>query len=696
VNCFRRFGAGFISFLFLLACSPVGLPAQTASSSEAPVPATETGKFRLHKFEQLIGEETYTIAHEAGSLTLKSDFAFSDRSTKVPLTASLRTAEDYTPQSFTIQGKTSRMSAIDSSVEISGPGATIRQGSSQGDSKSARTVDVPQAFFTIAGYAPVAVQMALIRYWRSHGSPAHLPTLPSGEVQIQDRGSETIDIAGRNVQVERFTVRGLIWGMETLWMDNDNNLAALVSTDAEFDHFEAVREEYEPGLAKFVGSAARDEMAALSELGQSLPGRRTGTFAFVAATVINTDGRPPLANATVVTRNGKIVAVGPSKKVKVPQDAQRVDVAGKFIIPGLWDMHAHYEQVEWGPIYLAAGVTTVRDVGNEFEFITAVRDAVNSGKALGPHMLLAGIVDGDSPYALGIQRVNSPADAQTWVQRYHDAGFQQIKIYSSVKSENVKAICAEAHRLGMTVTGHIPLGMTAYDGVNDGMDQINHIQYIFDLLKPKDFNERAAKASPAEQAEMVGSLDINSDEGKKAVAFLREHNTVIDPTMVIFEFMHRPADVPADKNEPGVDHVAPELRAQLVSGGVPPERAAAAQKLDQLELAIIGALHRAGVRIVAGTDQTVPGYSVYREIELYNQAGLTPLEALQAATIVPAQVMHADGESGSIEVGKRADLDILDANPLADIHNVRSVRFTVANGVLFESAPLWRSVGFNP
>jgi imidazolonepropionase-like amidohydrolase len=705
VNGFRRPGAGFI-FLLLLAISPVAVPAQTASSSTVPAPAmvpsltptptAETGKFRLHKFEQPIGEETYTITRDGGTLTLKSDFAFTDRWTKVPLTATLKAADDYTPQSFVIQGKTSRMSGIDSSVEISGSNATIRQGDSQSNDKHTRTIAAPQTFFTIAGYAPVAMQMALIRYWQLHGSPAHLPALPSGELQIQDRGAETVDVDGHSLQAERYTVRGLIWGMETLWMDSDNHLAALVSTDAEFDHFEAVREEYEPALAKFVASAARDEMAALSELGQGLPGRRTGSFAFVGATVINTTGNPSIANATVVTRDGKIVAVGPSKKIKLPPDAQRVDVAGKFIIPGLWDMHAHYEQVEWGPIYLAAGVTTVRDVGNEFEFITAVRDAVNGGKALGPHMLLAGIVDGDSPNAIGIARVNSPADAVTWVQRYHDAGFQQIKIYSSMKSENLKAVCTEAHRLGMTVTGHIPEGMTAYDGVNDGMDQINHIHYVFDLLKPKDFNEKAAKASPADRAEMMASLDVNSDAGKEAIAFLKEHNTVIDPTMALLEFMRRPADVPANKNEPGVDHIAPELREQLVSGGVPPERAATQQKIVQEELAIIGALHRAGVRIVAGTDQTVPGYSLYREIELYNQAGFTPLEALQAATIVPAQVMHAERDSGSIEVGKRADLDILDANPLADIHNIRSVHFIVANGVLFESGPLWRSAGFNP
>jgi imidazolonepropionase-like amidohydrolase len=674
---------GVVCFsLFLFICSSLVLFAQTTS------PANETGKFTLHKFEQPIGEETYTIAHDGGALTLKIEFAFTDRGTKVPLSATLKAADDYTPQSFIIKGKTSRISDIDSDVELNGSNATIRQG------KDTRSVAAPQSFFTISGYAPVAMQMALIRYWRAHGSPAQLAMLPTGEVRIQDRGAETVEIGWRSITMERYTIRGLIWGLETLWMDSNNNLAALVSTDAEFDHFEAVREEYEPALSKFVANAARDEMAALDELSQGLSGHRNGALAFVGATLINTTGKATIANATIVIRDGKIIAVGPGKKVKVPPDAQRIDVTGKYIIPGLWDMHAHYEQVEWGPIYLAAGVTTVRDVGNEFEFITAVRDAVNNGKGLGPHMLLAGVVDGDSSYALGVERVNSPADAQMWVQRYHDAGFQQMKIYSSVKSENVRAVCTDAHSLGMTVTGHIPMGMDAYEGVNDGMDQINHIHYILDLLKPKGFDSK--KATRAEDMKVMASVDVNSDAGKQAVAFLGKHNTVIDPTMALMEFVQRPADVPADKIEPGVDHVAPELREQLVNGGLPPEQAETGQKIVQKELAIIGALHRAGVRIVAGTDQTVPGYSLYREIELYNQAGFTPMEALQAATIVPAQVMNVDRESGSIEVGKRADFDILDANPLENIRNIRSVRSVVANGVLYESAPLWESVGFKP
>jgi imidazolonepropionase-like amidohydrolase len=679
VICLRRLRH---LYFLLLALSPAVLLAQTNS------PSAESGKFRLHKFEQPIGEETYTITPDGSTLTLKSEFEFTDRGSKVPLTATLRTSDSYVPQSFVINGKTSRMSEIDTQVTIDGSSATIRQG------KDSHTVSTPASFFTISGYSPVAVQMELIRYWRTHGSPAELPTLPSGAVKIQDRGAETIDVDGHNIQVERYTVQGLIWGMETLWMDSSNNLAALVSTDAEFDHFEAVREDYEPALTKFVASAARDEMAALTELSQKLPGRRTGTFAFVGATVIDGTGNPPIPNATVVTSDGKIVAVGPSNKVKVPADAQRIDVTGKYIIPGLWDMHAHYEQVEWGPIYLAAGVTTVRDVGNEYDFITQVRDAVNSGKALGPHMLLAGIVDGDGPYSLGISRVNSPADAQMWVTRYHDSGFQQIKIYSSVKPDNVKAICADAHKVGMTVTGHIPIGMNAYEGVDDGMDMINHIHYISDLLLPKDFDWR--KSTWPERFKVMSSLDVNGEAGRKAVKFFAEHHTVIDPTMALMEMQNRPADVPAETLEPGIARVAPELREQLVSGGVPPQFAAEAKKITQEQLQLIGALHRAGVPIVAGTDQAVPGFSVYHEIELYVQAGFTPMEALQAATIVPARAMKVDGDSGSLEVGKRADLDVLDANPLDDIHNLRSVRSVVASGVLYNPAPLWESVGFKP
>ena len=166
----------------------------SATSLFAQAPANESGKFRLHKFEQPIGEESYSITSDDGSLTLKSDFKFTDRGSAVPLTTTLRTSDQYVPQSFVIKGKTSRISDVDTDVEINGAGATIRQG------KETRTLSPPAKFFTISGYAPVAVQMELIRYWRSHGQPAELATLPTGAVKIQDRGSDSIEVDGRTIR----------------------------------------------------------------------------------------------------------------------------------------------------------------------------------------------------------------------------------------------------------------------------------------------------------------------------------------------------------------------------------------------------------------------------------------------------------------------------------------------------------------
>jgi imidazolonepropionase-like amidohydrolase len=171
---------------------------------------------------------------------------------------------------------------------------------------------------------------------------------------------------------------------------------------------------------------------------------------------------------------------------------------------------------------------------------------------------------------------------------------------------------------------------------------------------------------------------------------------VIDPTLALLETQVRPADLPAARMEPGIARVPAELLPELETGGVPPELAPLAQQVFERALDIVGALHRGGVPIVAGTDQTVPGFSLYREIELYARAGFTPMEALQAATLIPARAMNLDRESGTVEPGKRADLDVLEGNPLEDIHNIRSLLMVLANGVLYDPKPLWESVGFKP
>ena len=565
--------------------------------------------------------------------------------------------------------------------------ATIR------DDNKTRTAAAPRICFPANGYAPVAMQQALVRFWRHRGRPATLTTLPNGAVQITPRGHDTVALNGKPTLLDRYQVRGLVWGGETLWLDHAENLVAVVTTDAEFDHFEAVRDGYESALPDFIRRAAQDNLDALTHLTQRLSPPRQGTFALIGATVIDGTGRPPLSNATVVVSGKRIVAVGPAAQVVVPSGATRIDVRGKYLLPGLWDMHAHYEQVEWGPIYLAAGVTTVRDCGNEFDYITTVRDAINSGRGIGPRLVLAGLVDGDGPQALGIVRANTPEQARNVVQRYKDAGFAQIKIYSSIKPALVPVITAEAHRLGLSVTGHIPDGMNAIQGVEAGMDQINHIQYLAPVLLRRP--PPAASATPSAPPSLP-TLDENAPETRHVLDVLRQHGTVIDPTLVFYELTFHPADTPIETFEPGINHVAPELKSAMLIPGVPAAFAARAKSGFALFLAIVGLLHRNGIPIVAGTDQSVPGYSLHREMELYVQTGMTPMEAIQSATLVPARALKMESEVGTVEAGKRADLILVDGNPLEDIRRLRNVLRVIAGGRLYDPAPLWRSVGFQP
>jgi imidazolonepropionase-like amidohydrolase len=650
----RRFGR-WTAVAAAIACC--GLIARAADD---PV---ESGQFTLFKFEQAVGEERYDVRADADLLALTSTFSFTDRRTPVLLSTSAQFDRTLKPARFAIKGETARITGIDAEVTIAGAIATIREG------RETRRAPVPEGAFTLAGYAPVSMQMELMRYWASHGRPSSVPLLPQGMVHIEPRGRDQLTVGGRTVALDRYSLRGVSWGRETVWCDENGRLAALVGVDAEFDHFEAVRPELEAAVPELVARAASDGMAAMADTAATISPAPSRVIAITGATILDMTARKPIVNGTVIIVDGRITAVGPASRVAVPPGATVVKAAGKTVMPGLWDMHSHFEQVEWGPIYLAAGVTTIRDVGNELEFIVAVRDAVAAGKGIGPRLLLAGIIDGPGPNGLGAIRAATADEARQRVNRYHDAGFVQIKIYSSVAPDVLRAIATEAHRLGMTVTGHVPEGLNAFGAIEAGLDQINHAQYLTAVAEP----------SP-----------------EQLIAALRRRKTVIDPTLALYELLSRPLDQPIETFEPGITKVARELETPLGGFGSSPEFAAQRRRMFDDEVALIGRLHRAGIPIVAGTDQSVPGHSLHREIELYVKAGFSPLDALKAATVVPAQVMGKASDSGTIEVGKRGDLIVLDGNPIDDIRNTRRIHRVITGGRVFDPAPLWQSVGFRP
>ena len=685
------FGLIKTSTLFLacvLFLTSFGPPAGGQANPKPTVatPLIESGKFRFYETKQPRGEEIYEIRQAPGGeliLTAKTDLPFAEQENKPQVNVTLRMQTDLTPKNFEIKGPTLLDIEENTSVLIEGTSAKIK------DRGRDTTVDVSRNFFTMSGYVPVAIEMAMVRYWITHGKPQSISLLPVGEAFIELRGKDTITIGGKSIVLSRYHLSGKNWrggfGRQTLWLDSENRLVAAVNLASDLEtNFYAFRDGYESQTAVFLRRAVEDAIERLTQMANQLSPKTAAPIALVGGTLIDVTGKAATPNSSVLIQGDRITAAGARSSIKVPANAKVIDVTGKFLLPGLWDMHSHFYETEFGPIYIAAGITTARDVGNDIEYGTALRDAAKEGRGLGPRMLLAGYIDGKGSHGFDVE-VETPEEARAAVQRYKTAGYEQIKIRDHVKLETLKVICAEAHRLGMTVAGHVPEGMNALQAVEAGMDSISHLNYVLTGFFPN----RDRNNPPV-------TINLNAPNVVNALKFFKEHGTVIDPTDAVLELMLRPMNMPIQSFEPGLMKVAPELTVQINKKGQDPEQAEGIRMVFDVWLKITGALHRAGVPIVAGTDVGVPGHTLYRELELYVKAGMTPLEAIQAATIVPARVMRLDQEVGSIEAGKRADVIVLDANPLENISNIRTIRYVVTQGRLFESAKLWQSVGFKP
>jgi imidazolonepropionase-like amidohydrolase len=429
-------------------------------------------------------------------------------------------------------------------------------------------------------------------------------------------------------------------------------------------------------------------MQDLAAIERQVPPEKTGSYAIAGATLVDGLDHPPVPDSVVIIRDGRIAASGPRSEVAIPKGMAVVDAKGQMLLPGLWEMHTHFSGVEFGPAYLAAGVTTARDCGGEFDYLVAQRDAVEKHNGLGPRLLLAGLVDAGGIKAFGHVTAETPEEGRAVVRKYHAAGFQQIKLYTFLTPDVIKAIAEEAHQLGMTVTGHVPAALNAFQGVEAGMDQINHLNYVSSVLR--------APAAPGNNGGGRGApLDLKSEQAVKAIQFFKDHRTVVDPTAGWGEMAGHSREVEVASFEPGIAKAPFPLSSKFTGMGSATDPAQLRTRMAQT-LAVIGALFQAGIPIVPGSDTGLIGYGLDRELELYVQAGMTPLQAIQSATIVSARAMNLDKDSGTVEPGKRADLILVNGNLLENISYIRKVARVVTNGRLYDCAKLWQSVGFRP
>jgi imidazolonepropionase-like amidohydrolase len=360
-------------------------------------------------------------------------------------------------------------------------------------------------------------------------------------------------------------------------------------------------------------------------------------------------------------------------------------------------MHSHPEPAD-GLLLLAGGVTGVRDMAAE----PAKRERMrtwDTGETLGPRIAFAGIVDGPGPFQGPTQVLAaSEAEARAAVDAMADAGFVLVKIYSSVKPELVPFIVDEAKKRGLRVGGHIPAGMTAERAVRAGYDEIQHMNMLFLNFMFDRVPDTRTPARLTAVAEHAAELDFGDAKTKEFIALLADRRVTVDPTLQLFEnlILDRAGQM-ATAYAPIADRLPPVVRRGLLEGGLPVPDGMAQRYRDSYAamLRMLEALHAAGIPIVAGTD-SLGGFALVRELELYVKAGIPPAEVLQIATLGAARAAGQGERLGSIAPGKLADLILVDGDPSADPGALRSLRLVVKDGVPLEPEAMWRELGILP
>ena len=435
-------------------------------------------------------------------------------------------------------------------------------------------------------------------------------------------------------------------------------------------------------------------------------------IAITGATLIDGSGRPPLVNATVVIDGDRVSRVGPTTEGSAPEGAEIIDARGRFLIPGLTDMHVHVLGPDrWhAPLFLAAGVTTVLDLGGQLPDLTALRDAIDAGPTLGPRLLYTGpFLEEGEPYA-GFAHMSRRVDGariEHAVDELADAGVHAIKLYVTITPGTAERACARARDRGLRVFMHQQETWGA-DAADAGVDCVEHMM-VFGVLAPEALRPpEPGRLTPFEYGgwmwRWLSDVDPRADAVTRLFDRLIAADTALDPTLVLFAA--RPGALGDDVGDTSMDDpertpILPALpvrvREELIGRWAERRRVAVGaspRAVDRMRkgwehlLALVDRFHRAGGTVLAGTDcpnvAIVSGYSLHRELELLVRAGLSPMDALLAATSRAAARLDRGEEFGTIAPGLAADLVLLGADPLVDIRNVRRIERVIARGRLYE------------
>ena len=523
-----------------------------------------------------------------------------------------------------------------------------------------------------------------------------IPLFPSGELSIKPLGAPLELVkGGEKKTVQLMAQSGLGLTPAFFWMDTGARPRMFAFVVPGW--MTAVEEGWEE-QAKPLEKLQKDaEATLLREMAAQLQVPLPGLTVIRNARVFDSETATLGAKSDVYVLRDRITAVLPAGSPARGADRE-IDAAGRVLLPGLFDMHGHVGR--WGGgLNTAAGVTTVRDMGNDNATLQQMIDEIAAGQLLSPRIVPAGFLEGESPMSARngfvVKELQQAKDAVDW---YAGHGYPQLKIYNSFPKEILADTIAYAHQRGMRVSGHIPVWLRAEDAIKAGYDEIQHInQVLLNFLVAPDTDTRTLERFYL-PAEKVGALDFDSKPVQDFIALLKARDVVIDPTLATFEFVRQRDGQMSRVVSAVADHLPPDIQRGRKSAAmkIPDDVTAARYDLSYKKMIeFVGRMYRAGIPILAGTDE-IEGFALHTELELLVEAGLTPAQALQVATKNGALYTRTSHERGRIAPGMFADLVLVDGDPTKDIGDIRKVALVITQGKLVSPGKVYRALGIRP
>lgn len=404
--------------------------------------------------------------------------------------------------------------------------------------------------------------------------------------------------------------------------------------------------------------------------------RRSGPIAIANVTVIDVISGAHRSGLTVLINDDRIAAIAPGSRV--PPEATKIDGTGKFLIPGLWDMHTHHQGTGAASLdlFVAKGVVGTRDMGGDADFILPLRERVRSGAVLGPEIVAAGPILDDAPPGFPYRRrVRNAAEARQAVRDLKRLGVDFIKVHDHTPRDAFFAIADEAPKAGLTFAGHVPMNITVEEAADSGMSSIEH------LANYRVFGD----CSPGDTYSLKDCAPLFDKLARKGVWET--------PTLEFFETLPEVfSGGPLPHTEYASDSLLLLTRENVRVSHVPPRTLDKFRLAGRLALPAVHDLYLHGSHFLAGCDGLVPGFCLHDELEWFTKAGFSPLQSLQTATINPARFLRREATDGTVETGKRANLVLLDADPTINIRNLDQISAVVIRGKLVTKPTIERII----